>query len=85
MTPRFLMRVIDAVKLDNISPAERRVLKDEESWEDTLIDVMQREKEKIARAMISEGLSTEVIARTIGIPEAEIEKLSNPKRRFPLF
>ncbi len=68
-------RVIDAVKLDNISPAERRVLKDEESWEDTLIDVMQREKEKIARAMISEGLSTEVIARTTGIPEAEIEKL----------
>ena len=68
-------RVIDAVKLDNISPAERRVLKDEESWEDTLIDVMQREKETIARALISEGVSTEVIARATGIPEADIEKL----------
>ena len=68
-------RVIDAVKLDNISPAERRVLKDEESWEDTLIDVTQREKEKIARALISEGISTEVITRTTGLTEAEIEKL----------
>ena len=29
----------------------------------------------IARALISERLSTEVIARTTGIPEAEIEKL----------
>ena len=36
---------------------------------------MQREKEKIARAMISEGLSTEVITRTTGLTEAEIEKL----------
>ena len=68
-------RVIDAVKLDNISPAERRVLKDEESWEDTLIDVRQQEKIAIARALISEGISTEVIARTTGIPETDIEKL----------
>ena len=72
-------RVIDAVKLDNISPAERRVLKDEESWEDTLIDEndrgRQEERITITRALISEGISTEVIARTTGIPEAEIEKL----------
>ena len=68
-------RVIDAVKLDNISPAERRVLKDEESWEDTLIDVRQKEKEDIARALIREGISTEVITRTTGLTEAEIEKL----------
>ncbi len=68
-------RVIDAVKLDNISPVERRVLKDEESWEDTLIDVRQEEKIAIARALISEGLSTEVIARTTGLTEAEIAKL----------
>jgi len=68
-------RVIDAVKLDNISPAERRVLKDEESWEDTLIDVRQKEKEDIARALIREGISTKVITRTTGLTEAEIEKL----------
>ena len=68
-------KVIDAVKLDNISPVERRVLKDEESWEDTLIDVMQREKETIARALISERVSTDVIARATGIPEVEIETL----------
>ena len=72
-------RVIDAVKLDNISPAERRVLKDEESWEDTLIDEnhrgRQEERIAIARALISEGLSTEVIARTTGLTGAEIEKL----------
>lgn len=72
-------KVIDAVKLDNISPAERRILKDEESWEDTLIDVTQREtqreKETIARALIGEGVSTEVIARATGIPEVDIEKL----------
>ena len=68
-------RVIDAVKRDNISPSERRVLKDEESWEDTVIDVRQKEKEDIARALISEGISTEVITRTTGIPEADIEKL----------
>ncbi|RKU22727.1 hypothetical protein C6499_19620 [Candidatus Poribacteria bacterium] len=68
-------RVIDAVKLDNISPAERRVLKDEESWEDTLIDVRQKEKEDIARALIREGISTEVITRTTGLTAAEIEKL----------
>ena len=68
-------RVIDAVKRDNISPAERRILKDEESWEDTLIDVRQEEKETIARAMISEGISTEVIARTTGLTETNIEKL----------
>ena len=72
-------RVIDAVKLDNISPAERRVLKDEESWEDTLIDEhnrgRQEEKVVIAHSMIHEGLSTEVIARTTGLSEADIEKL----------
>ena len=68
-------RVIDAVKLDNISPAERRILKDEESWEDTLIDVRQKEKADIARALIREGISTEVITRTTGLTEAEIEKL----------
>ena len=71
-------RVIDAVKLDNISPAERRVLKDEESWEDTLIDTRQEEKITIARALISEGVSTEVIARATGIPETDIEKLRQP-------
>ncbi len=68
-------KVIEAVKLDNISPSERRVLKDEESWEDTLIDVRQKEKEDIARALISEGVSTEVIARSTGIPEVDIETL----------
>ena len=72
-------KVIDAVKLDNISPAERRVLKDEESWEDTLIDEhnlgREKEKEVIARALIDEGVSTEIIARATGIPEAETEKL----------
>ena len=72
-------RVIDAVKLDNISPGERRVLKDEEAWEDTLIDEhnrgRQQEKVAIAHSLINEGLSTEVIARTTGILEAEIEKL----------
>ena len=31
-------QVIDAVKRDNISPDEFRILKDEESWEDTLIE-----------------------------------------------
>ncbi len=72
-------RVIDAVKRDNISPAERRVLKDEESWEDTLIDEndrgRQEERITITRALISEGISTEVISRTTGLTEAEIEKL----------
>ena len=67
------------LNLDNISPAERRVLKDEESWEDTLIDEnhrgRQEERIAIARALISEGLSTEVIARTTGLTGAEIEKL----------
>ena len=63
-------RVIDAVKLDNISPAERRVLKDEESWEDTLIDEndrgRQEERITITRALISEGISTEVICKNNG-------------------
>lgn len=72
-------KVIDAVKLDNISPAERRVLKDEESWEDTLIDEnhrgRQEERIAIARALISEGVSTEVIARSTGIPAVDIETL----------
>ena len=72
-------RVIDAVKLDNISPAERRVLKDEESWEDTLIDEhnlgRQKEKEVIARALIGEDISTEIIARATGLSETDIEKL----------
>ena len=72
-------KVIDAVKLDNISPAERRVLKDEESWEDTLIDEnhrgRQEERIAIARALISKGISTEIITRTTGLAEAEIEKL----------
>ena len=72
-------RVIEAVKRDNISPAERRVLKDEESWEDTLIDEhnlgRQKEKEVIARALIGEGVSTEIIARATGLSETDIEKL----------
>ena len=95
-------QVIDAVKRDNISPDEFRILKDEESWEDTLIEEReigreeglaeghqrglteghqrglaegQRQIEAIARSLISEGLNTELIARTTGLPEAEIEKL----------
>ena len=72
-------QVIEAVKLDNISPTERRILKDEESWEDTLIDEnhrgRQEERIAIARALISEGVSTEVIARSTGIPEVDIETL----------
>ena len=68
-------KVIDAVKLDNISPADLRILKDEESWEDTLTDVTQREKETIARVLINEGVSTEIIARATGIPEVDIKKL----------
>ena len=72
-------RVIEAVKRDNISPTERRVLKDEESWEDTLIDEhnlgRQKEKEVIARALIGEGVSTEIIARATGLSETDIEKL----------
>ncbi len=71
--------MIEAVKRDNISPAERRVLKDEESWEDTLIDEhnlgRQKEKEVIARALIGEGVSTEIIARAMGLSETDIEKL----------
>ena len=78
-TPQFSREVIDAVKLDNISPAERRVLKDEEAWEDTLIDEhnrgRQQEKMVIARALIREGISTEIITRTTGLTETEIEKL----------
>ena len=38
--------VIDAVKLDNISPQEFRILKDEESWEDTLIDERELGREE---------------------------------------
>ena len=69
-------QVIDAVKLgQHFAGAERRVLKDEESWEDTLTDVTQRERQTIARALISEGVSTEVIARATGISEVDIEKL----------
>ena len=80
-------RVIDAVKLDNISSEESRVLKDEEDWEDTLIyehnqgrkvglaEGQQQEKEAIAHLLISEGSSTEFITRITGLPEAEIERL----------
>jgi hypothetical protein len=80
-------RVIDAVKLDNISSEESRVLKDEEDWEDTLIyehnqgrkvglaEGQQQEKEAIVRLLISEGSNTEFITRITGLPEAEIERL----------
>jgi predicted transposase/invertase (TIGR01784 family) len=84
-------KVIDAVIRENISPGELRVLKDEEDWEDSLVYEHRRgleeghEKgleagsqqttEKIALALISEGLDTEFIARTTGMPETEIEKL----------
>ena len=68
----FFEQVIDAVKRDNISPDEFRILKDEESWEDTLIEEReigreeghqrglaegQRQIEAIVRSLISEGLS----------------------------
>jgi hypothetical protein len=76
-------RVIDAVKLDNISSEESRVLKDEESWEETLVEErdigrvegQQQEKEAIAYLLISEGSNTEFITRITGLPEAEIERL----------
>ena len=79
-------QVIDAVKFDNISPQEHFILKDEESWEDTLIAEreMGREEgrqegqqhvEAVVRALIREGVTTEFNTRTTGIPEAEIEKL----------
>ena len=48
---------------------------DTNRWEDTLIDVKQQEKIAIARALIGEGVSTEIIVRATGIPETEIEKL----------
>ena len=80
-------KVIDAVIRENISPGELRVLKDEEDWEDSLIfehkrglekgleEGSQQTTEKIALALIGEGLDTEFIARTTGMPETEIEKL----------
>ena len=76
-------QVIDAVKFDNISPQEFRVLKDEGDWEGALTfrhnqgltEGKQQEKEAIARALISEGLSTELIAITTGLSEAEMETL----------
>ena len=77
-------QVIDAIKRENLSPEEFRILKDEESWEDTLIyehrkvglaEGQQQEKEAIAHLLISEGSSTEFITRITGIPEAEIERL----------
>jgi predicted transposase/invertase (TIGR01784 family) len=108
-------QVIDAIKRENLSPEEFRILKDEESWEETLIEErsegrvegfeegheighaggreeglqegheighakglqegQQREKETIARSLMSQGLSTEVITTTTGLSEAEVEKL----------
>ena len=77
-TPADIKTWLELV-LDSLDGAERRVLKDEESWEDTLIDEnhrgRQEEKIAIARALISEGVSTEVIARATGIPEVDIETL----------
>ena len=76
-------KVIHAVTRDNISPGELRVLKDEEDWEDSLVyehkrgleEGSQQTTEKIALALISEGVDIEFITRTTGMPEADIEKL----------
>ena len=72
-----LINLVEQVKNSKAYQFDRTVytIKDEESWEDTLIDVRQKEKEDIARALMSEGISTEVITRTTGLTEAEIEKL----------
>ena len=76
-------KVIHAVTRDNISAGELRVLKDEEDWEDSLVyehrrgreEGAQQATEKIVLALISEGLDTEIIAKTTGMSEADIEKL----------
>ena len=76
-------KAIHAVTRDNISPGELRVLKGEEDWEDCLVYEHKRGLEegsqqttgKIALALISEGVDIEFIARTTGMPEADIEKL----------
>ena len=76
-------KVIHAVTRDNISAGELRVLKDEEDWEDSLVyehrrgreEGNQQATEKIVLALISEGLDTEIIAKTTGMSEADIEKL----------
>ena len=89
-TPVF-EKVIHAVTRDNISPGELRVLKDEEDWEDSLVYEHRRgveeghkkglqagnqqTTEKIVLALIGEGLDTELIAKTTGLSEADIEKL----------
>ena len=86
-TSPMFEKVIDAVTLDNISPSDLRVLKNEEDWEDSLVyehkrglekgleEGSQQATEKIALSLISEGLDTEFIARTTGMLEADIEKL----------
>ena len=69
------------MRLNLITSRQRNVgyFKDEEAWEDTLIGEhnrgRQQEKMAIARSLIREGISTEVITRTTGLTAAKIEKL----------
>ena len=81
-TPVF-KKVIHAVTRDNISPSELRALKDEEDWEDSLIfehskgieKGSQQTAERIALALISEGLGAEFIASVTSMSEEDVEKL----------
>ena len=85
-SPAF-REVIQAITLDNISPGKLRVIKDEQDWELTLDGQRKRghaegreegnrqATQNIVRAMLSQGLDTEMIAKTTGLSEAEIETL----------
>ena len=83
----IIKKVIEAIRYENISASELRVLKDEQEWDLTLKGQREKGREegleegaeqataRIARALVSQGLDTAYIAETTGMTEADIEKL----------
>ncbi len=86
VSPIF-QQVIEAIEMDNLSPEERRKLKDEAVWEDALKadyekgreDGLREGKEQIARSLLREGVDIDVITRTTGLDRKTVEKLETQR------
>jgi predicted transposase/invertase (TIGR01784 family) len=76
----LFQKIIDRMRKNTLSPEELSVIKDEAAWEDVKQNAMRegqrQEKLSIARTMLANGLTVDLIATVTGLPASEIAQIS---------
>jgi predicted transposase/invertase (TIGR01784 family) len=75
----IFQKVIEEIKIDNITPQELKIIKDEAAWERTVRESFEegrrREKEQIALSMLQKGMDIILISEMTGLKLEEIEAI----------